>query len=122
MDAVVKFILNNSVVTSDSFASLSLLDYLRKQLYLTGTKESCHQGECGACLVLLGELQQGQLRYKAVTSCLLPLGELQGKHIVSIEGLNQSQLSPLQQIFVDKGAAQCGYCTPGLLLLSANFC
>jgi len=121
MNTVVKFILNNSFVESDLPASLSLLDYLRQQLYLTGTKESCHQGECGACLVLLGELQQGQLHYKAITSCLLALGELQGKHVVTIEGLNQSQLSPLQQVFVDNGAVQCGYCTPGFIIALTEF-
>ena len=118
---MVKFILNNVLVETDSPASLSLLDYLRKQLYLTGTKESCHQGECGACLVLLGERQQGQLHYKAIISCLLPLGELQGKHVVTIEGLNQSQLSPLQQVFVDNGAVQCGYCTPGFIIALTEF-
>jgi len=118
---VVKFILNNQLIESDLPASLSLLDFLRKQLYLTGTKESCHQGECGACLVLLGELQQEQLHYKAITSCLLPLGELQGKHVVTIEGLNQLRLSPLQQVFVDNGAAQCGYCTPGFIIALTEF-
>jgi aerobic carbon-monoxide dehydrogenase small subunit len=86
-----------------------LLDVLRQQLGLTGTKEGCGEGECGSCSVLVnGEL---------VTSCLVPVLQAQGAHVVTIEGLApQSRLHPLQQAFLDGGGAQCGICTPGMIM------
>jgi xanthine dehydrogenase small subunit len=93
-----------------------VLDYLRSLERLTGTKEGCREGGCGACTVLLGELQGENLIYKSVLSCLLPLGEIAGKHLVTIEGLNQEKLSPIQQVLVDWGATQCGFCTPGIVM------
>jgi aerobic carbon-monoxide dehydrogenase small subunit len=86
-----------------------LLDVLRRQLGLTGTKEGCGEGECGSCSVLMnGEL---------VTSCLVPVLQAQGAHVVTIEGLApQSRLHPLQQAFLECGGAQCGICTPGMIM------
>lgn len=92
------------------------LDFLRTELGLTGVKEGCREGDCGACTVLLGEFTDGRLVYKSVVSCLLPLGDCAGKHLVTIEGLNGPGLNPLQQAFVDQGAIQCGFCTPGLVV------
>lgn len=83
-----------------------LLDYLRKELRLTGTKEGCGEGECGACAVLLGG--------KLVNSCLIPLGQLDGTEVTSIEGLPAD--SPLARAFGRAGGTQCGICTPGMLL------
>lgn len=86
-----------------------LLDVLREQLLLTGTKEGCGEGECGACSVILNG--------KLVNSCLIPVGQCQGAQITTIEGLgNPSHLSPIQQAFLEKGGAQCGICTPGMVL------
>lgn len=91
-----------------------LLDVLREQLELTGTKEGCGEGECGACSVLLnGEL---------VNSCLVPMAQVQGVEIKTIEGvaLADDQLSNVQQAFIEFGGAQCGICTPGMVLAATN--
>lgn len=86
-----------------------LLDVLRNHLSLTGTKEGCGEGECGACSILL----DGVL----VNSCLIPIAQVEGANIVTIEGLAPtSRLSALQQAFLDCGGAQCGICTPGMIL------
>jgi aerobic carbon-monoxide dehydrogenase small subunit len=86
-----------------------LLDVLRSELHLTGTKEGCGEGECGACAVLV----DGRL----VNSCLLPLLQVQGADIMTIEGLApDDRLHAVQQAFIDHGGAQCGICTPGMVL------
>jgi xanthine dehydrogenase small subunit len=115
-----EFWLNDQFVSTDAPAGLLLLDFLRRDQRLTGTKEGCKEGDCGACAVLIGELDQssdaGRVSYKPVTSCLVPLGEMQGRHVVSIEGVNMPGLSPVQQSMVDFGGTQCGYCTPGFIV------
>jgi aerobic carbon-monoxide dehydrogenase small subunit len=87
----------------------TLLEVLREELTLTGTKEACNLGECGSCTVLIDGIP--------VHSCLTLAVEAQGKDITTIEGLAKGgRLDPLQQSFVDKGAVQCGFCTPGMIL------
>ncbi|HKI99710.1 MAG TPA: (2Fe-2S)-binding protein [bacterium] len=87
----------------------SLLTFLREQCGLTGTKRGCEEGECGACVVLLDG--------RPVTACLIFALEAQGRHVTTIEGLGTAQhLAPLQQAFLESGAAQCGFCIPGMLL------
>lgn len=114
----VSFLLNHQSVATLAPAGLLLLDFLRKQLRLPGTKEGCKEGDCGACMVLVGDLQaDGTVRYQPMTSCLMPLGECAGRHIVTIEGLNfADRLSPVQAALVAEGASQCGYCTPGIVV------
>ncbi|HMR67603.1 MAG TPA: (2Fe-2S)-binding protein [Anaerolineae bacterium] len=91
----------------------TLLDVLRKALALTGTKECCAEGECGACTILVNG--------RAINSCLMLALEADGAEITTIEGLAVGgQLSPLQAAFLEKGAVQCGFCTPGMII-SAHY-
>ena len=99
-----RFTLNGRDSSVEGSGSRRLLDVLREDLRHTGTKEGCGEGECGACSVLIdGEV---------VNSCLVAVGQVEGRQVVTIEGLQ----SPLQQAFIEYGAAQCGICTPGMLL------
>ncbi len=104
-----RFTLNGRTVSFDGSGSKRLLDVLREDLGATGTKEGCGEGECGACSVLIdGEV---------VDSCLVAVGQVEGRDVTTVEGLaDGGQLTALQQAFIDRGAAQCGICTPGMLL------
>lgn len=123
MELSLECIINNSSIASTVNPGGVLLDFLRRHEHLTGTKEGCREGDCGACTVLVGELHGGDVVYRSVNSCLLPLGDVQGKHVVTIEGINQpAALSPLQQPFVDEGGTQCGFCTPGFIISLTGYC
>ena len=112
-----RFLLNDRPVALRAAAGRSTLSWLRESRELTGTKEGCAEGECGACAVLLGEPGPDGIHYRAVAACLLPVGELAGRHLVTIEGLNHTGgLGPVQQALVDEGAPQCGFCFPGIVV------
>lgn len=107
----VEFILNGKKTIVKTASNKRLLDLLREDLNLTGTKEGCSIGECGACTVIMNG--------KAVNSCLILAPEIDGSEIITIEGLAQnSSLHPLQENFIKHGAVQCGFCTPGMILSS----
>lgn len=118
----IKFILNNESIDTEVNPALVLLDFIRSKR-LTGTKEGCKEGDCGACTVLVGELKNDEIVYNSINSCLIPLNNVSKKHIVTIEGLNLSgkNLNPLQQAFVTEGASQCGFCTPGFIVSLTGF-
>jgi len=109
----ITFTLNGKPETIRAYPMERLLDVLRRQFALTGTKEGCGEGECGSCSILL----DGVL----VNSCLIPVLQANGTRIVTIEGLaSDGRLQILQQTFLDCGAAQCGICTPGMILASLH--
>lgn len=117
-----ELILNEHTVRTSLPPGALLLDFIRYHKRLTGTKIGCREGDCGACTVLIGELVEGELRYRSVTSCLTPLGNVNGKHVVTVEGLNLDTLNPIQQAMCEEGATQCGFCTPGFVVSLAGFC
>ncbi len=119
---MITFILNNSLVTTGLSPGITLLDFIRYEENLTGTKIGCREGDCGACTILAGELLNGKLEYRSATSCLMPLANAHGKHIVTIEGINFDKLNPVQQAMSDEGATQCGFCTPGFVVSLAGYC
>ncbi len=101
--------INGTSLRIEARGQCSLLDVLRDQLHLTGSKRGCETSECGACTVLLDDAP--------VCACLVMLGACQGRRVVTIEGLSKGdQLHPLQQAFLDKGAIACGFCTPGMIM------
>jgi carbon-monoxide dehydrogenase small subunit len=110
MRKTVSFILNGESTEVEIEPHLTLLQLLRDGLGLTGTKEGCGMGECGACTVLLDG--------KTINSCIFPAMEVDGKSVTTIEGLTDAQgnLHPIQKAFIEYGAIQCGFCTPGMVL------
>jgi xanthine dehydrogenase small subunit len=124
---LIRFILNEKEISTDLPPGMVLLDFIRYHQHLTGTKIGCREGDCGACTILVGKIVKTQdfvsLQYESMTSCLMPLGNAQEKHIVTIEGINFSDsLNPVQQAMTDAGATQCGFCTPGFVVSLAGFC
>ena len=116
---IISFVCNGERVKLDVPADMRVLDVLRDVMGLTGTKEGCGRGECGACTIIVDG--------KTVNSCLIYVPKLNGKEVVTIEGVHGKNggLSPIQSAFLDKGAVQCGFCTPGMImstkaLLDAN--
>ena len=118
---MLKFILNNELITTNIHPSTLLIDFIRENIGLKGTKEACREGECGACTVLIGRLCEDNIKYETAASCILPVGETVNCHIVTVEGLNEKKLNLIQEIIVDQSASQCGFCTPGIILSLTGF-
>ena len=109
MEATIHFNVNGQPRTVTTDPQRPLLDVLREDLHLTGTKYGCGEGQCGACTVLLDG--------KRALSCLMPVGQAENRSITTIEGLAApDKLHPVQEAFLAEGASQCGYCTPGMIL------
>ncbi len=110
---IVQFNLNNEKMEMEVPPDRRVVDLLREDLGLIGTKEACGMGECGACTILV----DGKTRL----SCLMLAAQLEGRRITTIEGLGSAEaLHPVQEAFVEKGAVQCGFCTPGMILASVD--
>jgi xanthine dehydrogenase small subunit len=118
---MIKFILNNTLVETALPQGSTVLDYIRYHKYLMGTKIGCREGDCGACTILVGDFEKDKLTYRSMTSCLMPIGNAQGKHIVTVEGINGSELTLVQQAMVDTNGTQCGFCTLGFILSFTGF-
>lgn len=114
MDYKLKFSVNRQTVSLIIEAQLTLLEVLRDKLGLTGTKEGCGTGDCGACTVLVDG--------RPVCACLLLAAEVEDSEVTTVEGLASSEkLHPLQEVFIAVGGLQCGFCTPGMLMSAAAF-
>ncbi|MDA9774038.1 FAD binding domain-containing protein [Saprospiraceae bacterium] len=119
---MIQFILNNEIIRTSAHAGITLLDFIRDHKQLKGTKIGCREGDCGACTVLVGRLDNDKVSYQNITSCISPLGNANGKHIVSVEGINlPASLNTVQQAMTDKYATQCGFCTPGFVVSMTGY-
>ncbi|HUR43225.1 MAG TPA: 2Fe-2S iron-sulfur cluster-binding protein [Aestuariivirga sp.] len=95
----------------------TVLDYLRLEEKSRGTKEGCNEGDCGACTVALGSLHDGRIVYEPVNSCILLMGQIDGKELVTVDDLAEGDtLHPVQQAMVENHGSQCGFCTPGFIM------
>jgi len=115
----VRFVLDGAVHTAaDVDPNTTVLQYLRERLQRTGTKEGCAEGDCGACTVVVAELDGARVRYRAVNSCIQLLPTLDGKELVTVESLSApgARLHPVQQALVECHGSQCGFCTPGFVM------
>jgi len=120
----VQFLLNGKPCSEESAPpSMTVLDWLRTRARLTGTKEGCAEGDCGACTIVLGREVDGSLQYRAMNSCLMMLPQLDQRAVFTVEGLAAADgaLHPVQQAMVDTDATQCGFCTPGFVMAMFAF-
>jgi xanthine dehydrogenase small subunit len=121
---MLKFILNDQTIETDLPAGMTVLDFVRYQKDLKGTKIGCREGDCGACTLLVGEIVGAKIAYRSMTSCLMPLANAHGKHIVTVEGINPAGdgMTPVQKAMVDESGTQCGFCTVGFVMSLTGFC
>lgn len=119
---MLEFILNTKKIQTDLPSGMTMLDFVRYESHLKGTKIGCREGDCGACTILVGEIIDNVLRYRSMTSCLMPIGNAIGKHIVTVEGINMEDLSPVQKAIIEEGGTQCGFCTVGFVMSLTGYC
>ena len=98
----------------------TLLDFIRLEARLTGTKEGCAEGDCGACTVLVGKLHDGVLQYEPVNACIVPLASVDNTQILTVEHLADPEPHPVQQAMAHEHGSQCGFCTPGIVMSLAG--
>ncbi len=118
---MIEFILNHQLIQTSEPEGSTVLDFIRYKKRLTGTKIGCREGDCGACTILVGAFENNKVVYRNMTSCLMPLSNAQGKHVVTVEGINQNSLTPVQQAMVDASGTQCGFCTIGFVMSLTGF-
>ncbi len=112
---MIRFLLNDRIINTPLPPASTLLDFIRYETGLRGTKIGCREGDCGACTVLIGTPDGNDVKYKCVTSCLTPIANVSGKHVVTVEGLNLEGLNIVQRALVNHSGTQCGFCTPGFV-------
>lgn len=119
-----EFLLNDTRIATDLPPGMTLLDFVRYQQHLMGTKCGCREGDCGACTVLIGTLSEEGVVYRSMTSCLMPLANVRGKHVVTVEGINppEGALTPVQRAMVEENGTQCGFCTVGFVMSMTAYC
>lgn len=118
---MIQFILNDKTIQTELPKGSTVLDFVRYEKQLTGTKIGCREGDCGACTILVGEIKNEALTYQSMTSCITPLINIHGKHVLTIEGINGDHLTPIQHLMVNNNGTQCGFCTPGFIVSFTGF-
>src|SRR5829696_4899080 len=115
---MISFILNHDDISTGLPAGTTVLDFVRYRKNLKGTKIGCREGDCGACTIMVGTLENETVKYRTQTSCLVPLANAAGKHIVTVEGINKpdGELTPVQSAITEESGTQCGFCTVGFVM------
>ena len=117
LNSKIEFILNNKIISiSDLDTNTTVLNFLRNEKNLTGTKEGCASGDCGACTAVVGELKNNKIEYKSINACITFLYTLNGKQLVTVEHLANGSLHPVQKAMIESDGSQCGFCTPGIVM------
>jgi len=114
----INFILNQDLIKINNIdPNTTVLNYLRENINLRGTKEGCASGDCGACTAVIAEINNDKLIYKSINTCIMFIYNLHGKQLITVEHLkNNNKLHPVQKSMVDFGGSQCGFCTPGFIM------
>ena len=113
----IEFLLNNDLISINNLeTNMTVLNYLRNEKNLKGTKEGCASGDCGACTAVIAELVKSKLEYKTINTCITFIYNLHGKQLITVESLDKNDLHPVQKSMIDKDGSQCGFCTPGIVM------